>query len=417
MPQENLWDLWKDNRIYDLYREAKERLSRNFNRANMTYLLKALEDLGDVKKMDFYLGLWREKVGDDTFLPWELYVAFFSCDTERLKGILSRTENLIIKADVLASYFGKTGEALRLLNEVESKGLNREKYPDERVWRLALESVRMRTKSLRGERVDVDLDSWKSELGKEVMLSLKVYLMLSSGEFAEYDRFYDEELKRHFARGAVAGILRLMRPRAFINGDALTLEMLLNTYEDLGDRFSYLMTKMNLSLVKGEDLLEGEALPPECEVLSTHYNLMRAYLTGKSYAPPSQLLGIGDTWWYANRRIKDLPYLSFARKLRLYHGKREVRFRSRRVVVALAFVRLLGKEEALKHLNIIFPKVKNPKRRLYQALSYLGRYLYVPTDASITLRKDNFLREEKEGWARFLRSNIAIGGISSVRQI
>jgi len=162
------------------------------------------------------------------------------------------------------------------------------------------------------------------------------------------DSLYDEELKKHFSRGAIGGILRLMRPRAFINGDTLTLEMLLNTYEKLGDRFSHLMTRINLSLVKGEDLLEGEELPPECEVLRTHYGLMRKYLTGEEFTPPPELIGIGDAWWYANRRIKDLPYLSFARRLRLYHGKREIKFRSRRIVVALAFVRLLGKAQFLK---------------------------------------------------------------------
>ena len=415
MSYRNLWDLWKDNRIYDLYREAKERLDRDFNRTNMAYLLKALEDLGDVRKMDFYLKLWREKVGDDSFLPWELYVAFFSCDTERLKGILSRTENLIIKADILASYFGKTDEALHLLNRVEREGLNRNRYPDKDVWKLALESVRVRIRSLRGEEVNVDVGVWESELGKEVMLSMKVYLMLSSGEFAEYDELYDDELKKHFSKGALVGILRLMRPRAFVDGDAMTLEMLLNTYEDLGDRFSYLLTKMNLSLVRGENLLEEKDLPPECEVLRTHYNLMRAYLTGDRYVPPSQLLGLGDTWWYANRRIRNLPYLSFARKLRLYHGKKEVKFRSRRVVVALAFVRLLGKEEALRHLNLIFPGVRNPKKRFHQALSYLGRYLYVPTDAPITLRRGNFLREEREEWASFLKSSVSSGRISQLQ--
>jgi len=47
--------------------------------------------------------------------------------------------------------------------------------------------------------------------------------------------------------------------------------------------------------------------------------------------------------------------------------------------------------------------VKNPKRRLYQALAQLGRYRYIPTDLKITFRRGNFLRDENEPWARFLK--------------
>ncbi len=402
----NIEELWKDNRIYAAYREAKKRLKKHFSGQNLYYVLETLVDLGDVEKQRYYLDMWRKRGGDDRFITWELYVHASTLNVAALKETLFRVDNLIIRADILGSQLGQTDEALSLLERVKRDRLFVERYDNPEVWELVVATIESKLRLYRGEDINLKVFPEYGELGREVKESLEFIRRLLSGELEGICDRIERMVNGYLSRGSVANAMKVMRYRAFLDTSALTLEMLVNTFEKLGDRFSALLSKIFLSFVSDGDFVEAGDIPEEYGFLRAHYDLMRKYRFGEEYEVPEELKGLEDLWWYVSKRKYSRPYLSFAGKLRLYEGKREVKFRSKKVLVTLAYLRLLGREALEENLDLVFPNVKNPKRRLYQALSELGRYRYLPTDVRITLRRGNFLRDEHDPWALYLKEEI-----------
>ncbi len=402
----NIEELWRDNRIYAAYREAKKRLNNRFSGQNLYYVLETLADLGDVGKQRYYLDLWRERGGDDRFITWEAYVHANTLNVAALENTLSRIDNLIIRADILGSQLGRTDEALNLLERVKREHLFVERYDNPKVWELVVATIESKLRLYRGEDVSLDIFPEYGDLGIEVRESLEFIRRILSGELEGICDKIERMINDYLARGSVANAMKVMRYRAFLDTSALTLEMLVNTFQKLGDRFSAALSRIFLSFIADRDLIKENEIPKEYGFLRAHYGLMRKYRFNEGYEVPAELKGLDDLWWYVGRRKHSKPYLSFAGKLRLYEGKREIKFRTKRVLVVLAYLRLLGREVLERSLNLVFPNVKNPKRRLYQALSELGRYRYVPTDVKITLRRGNFLRDENEPWALNLKEKI-----------
>ena len=396
----------KDNRAYAVFEEAKRRLDRHFSSTNLYYVLEALASMGDVRRQAEYIRMWKERGTDpDAFASAEVYIYQSMCLSDDLKDAIRRANNRIITADMVATYYGKPSTAVRILRDIKETDYRVRSYKSREFRDFIVDTVLTRAYLYMGGRVELSSLKRYYELSEEVVELYSLMLKFMAGEF-DYGDMAEGVLKRAFSKGAKGAILNLMRYKAFVELDVFKLELLKHTFTNLGDTYSAILSEIYLDLLTDKEPLDPSRIPEKCGFLRTQYLLMRKYRFGEDYRPPEDMRGIGDMWWYVNRRHRGLPYLSFAGKLRLYDGAKEVRFRTRRVVIALAFLKLLGREGLEGNLNLVFPKVKNPKRRLYQALSQLGRYRYIPTDLRITLRRGNFLRDEGEPWAEFLKARV-----------
>ncbi len=397
-------DILKDNRAYLAYQEAKKRLEHHFSSLNMYYVLEALSSMGDVRKQSEYISLWKERGDDpDAFVSFEVYINQSLCNPEGLKLALRKANNRLITADMVSTYYGRPSVGVLILRGIKDTDYRIESYRSREFRDFIVDTVLTRARMYMGVKVDLSSLKRYYELADEVIEVYTLIFKMMSGEF-DYGDIADGVLKRAFAKGSKVTILNLMRYKAFVELDVFKLELLKHTFTNLGDTFSALLSEIYLDLLTDKDPIEPSRIPKDCGFLRTQYLLMRKYRFGEDYTPPKDMAGIGDMWWYVNRRRSGRPYLSFAGKLRLYDGTKEIRFRSRKTVITLAYLKLLGREALERNLNLVFPNVKNPKRRLYQALAQLGRYRYVPSDLKITLRRGNFLRDESEPWAEFLKA-------------
>ncbi len=398
-----LLDILKDNRAYLAYREARARLDRHFSSLNMLYVLEALASMGDVRKQSEYVKMWKERGTDpDAFASTEVYIYQSMCQSEALRDAIRRADNRIIEADMMATYYGKPSVAIRILRDVKDTDYKVKSYQSREFRDFIVDTVLTRARLYIGERVNLSSLKRYYELSDEVIRIYTLLFKFMAGEF-DYKDIADGVLKRAFSKGSKMAILNLMRYKAFVEIDVFKLELLKHTFTSLGDMYSAILSEIYLDFLTDKEPMDPSRIPEDCGFLRTHYHLMRKYRFNEDYQPPKDMRGIADMWWYVNRRHNKRPYLSFAGKLRLYDGMKEIKFRSRKVIVALAFLKLLGRERLEKNLNLVFPNVKNPKKRLYQALAQLGRYRHVPTDVRITFRRGNFLRDENEPWAEFLK--------------
>ncbi len=398
-----LLEVLKDNRAYLAYREAKERLERHFSSLNMLYVLEALASMGDVRKQSEYIQMWKERgTSPDAFASAEVYIYQSMCKPAALKEAIRRANNRIITADMVATYYGKPSVAVRILRGIKETDYRVREYRTREFRDFIVDTVLTRAYLYMGGVVDLSSLKRYYELSDEVIEIYSLLFKFMAGEF-DYGELAEGVLKRAFAKGSKAAILNLLRYKAFVDLDTFRLELLKHTFTNLGDMYSAILTEIYLDFLTDKEPIDPSRIPEDCGFLRTHYLLMRKYRFGEEYQPPEDMRGIADMWWYVNRRHNRRPYLSFAGKLRLYDGVKEIKFRSKRVIVALAYLKLLGREGLEGHLDLVFPNVKHPKKRLYQALSQLGRYRYIPTDAGITIRRGNFLRDEKESWAQFLK--------------
>ena len=401
-----LLDILKDNRAYLTYQEAKKRLEHHFSSINMYYVLEALSSMGDVRRQAEYIRMWKEKGTDpDAFASAEVYIYQSMCRSRSLREAIRRASNRIITADMVATYYGKPSIAIRILRGIKDTDYGVRSYRSREFRDFIVDTVLTRARLYMGKEVDLSPLERYYELSEEVIKVYTLIFKFMAGEF-DYEDVAESVLQRAFAKGSKAAILNLMRYKAFVELDIFKLELLKHTFTSLGDTFSALLSEIYLDFLTEKEPLSPFRIPEDCGFLRTHYLLMRKYRFGEDYEPPEDMTGIGDMWWYVNRRRNGRPYLSFAGKLRLYDGAKEVRFRSRRTVITLAYLKLLGREGLERNLDLVFPSVKNPKRRLYQALAQLGRYRHVPSDLKITLRRGNFLRDESEPWAEFLKRNV-----------
>ncbi len=401
-----LFEILKDNRAYLAYQEAKNRLEHHFSSLNMFYVLEALSSMGDVRKQNEYLNLWKEKGTDpDAFVSFEVYINQSLCNSEGLKVALRKANNRLITADIVSTYYGKPSVAVLILRGIKNTDYGVGSYRSKEFRDFIVDTILTRARLYMGTRVELSPLERNYETAEEIVKVYTLIFKFMAGEF-DYEDLAEGVLNRAFIKGSKTSILHLLRYKAFVEMDVFRLELLRHTFTSLGDTFSALLSEIYLDFLTEKDPLDLNRIPKDCGFLRTQYLLMRKYRFGEDYDPPKDMAGIGDMWWYANRRRYGRPYLSFAGKLRLYDGVREVRFRSRKTVITLAYLKLLGREALERNLHMVFPNVKNPKRRLYQALAQLGRYRYVPTDLKITLRRGNFLRDENEPWAEFLKAHV-----------
>ncbi|NPA80894.1 MAG: hypothetical protein GXO29_07610 [Thermotogae bacterium] len=399
-------ELLKDNEVYRAYREAERRLRARFSKRTVADVVEALGSVGDVKLQRYYIELWKERGDDpDYFVQTEAYINHEMCDSVALRRSLRKANNLLITADIVASYYGRPDVSLIIAGRL--KGSNYKVKAYGREYRdFILDLIVNRALIYMG--LPTNLESLRRDYGLSefLMATLSFIGGITSGEFERHLRKVGDLINGALAKGDRPVVMSLGRYRAFVELDAFTLELLKNTYEKYGSRYNAILSDIFLSFLTEKPLPDASAIPHDCGFLRTHYDLLLKYREGRDYTVPDRMAGMGALWWYVNRRKKGLPYLSFSGKLRLYDGVKEIRFRSKRVVVALAFLRLLGREFLEANLHVVFPGAKNPKRRLYQALAYLGRYRYVPTDARITIRAGNFLRDEDEPWAILLKERM-----------
>ncbi|NPA80816.1 MAG: hypothetical protein GXO29_07205 [Thermotogae bacterium] len=190
--------------------------------------------------------------------------------------------------------------------------------------------------------------------------------------------------------------------QGLVEPDPAKIEAAMEIYRSLGDRFSLKLAQVFALPFRREEV----NVPP-----LKRYNIQLKYARAiarseKVIRAPNDPLGYYALWWYASKRIRNITYLSFAGRLRIMEGGRELKLpRYERSRIVLAFYKLFGRD-GKNFAHLIFPGSSAPRRRYEEYLSRVKHLRACPMDVGITLRYGTFLQDESEPWALFLKDRL-----------
>ncbi len=207
----------------------------------------------------------------------------------------------------------------------------------------------------------------------------------------------------------ISSLLQLYK--ALIHQNISYLHLVEKTSEDVGDNYTWVLTKIFQSFILGRDLLEEEnyRLNPKLGILYTNYRIVKRYIDGTPFKTPEELKGFEHFWWLMDKIRNNKEWINFSGKLALYRGITKINppKRNRKYLVGYAFVKVFKSIEALEnHQHVIFPKSKNRRKLLWDLKSRTLSLLKIPNNMEIALDYGCFLDEEDSEWADILRKNV-----------
>ncbi|NPA79862.1 MAG: hypothetical protein GXO29_02270 [Thermotogae bacterium] len=231
---------------------------------------------------------------------------------------------------------------------------------------------------------------------------LKALYYAVSGLTDESVRLLESITEESLRRGFLGWGIDASLLRGLLEGDPSRIALAGGLARELGDLLSLKLSEIYLLPFTGV-----EPTLPSVPRFSIQMRHARAVRNGERITRlPGEPFGYYALWWYVSKRVNRETYLSFAGRLRLMGGDREVRVqRWRRSNIVLAFHKIFGRG-GIRYARIIFPESPSPERRYKEYLSRLGEIQNVPTDAFITLRYGTFLSDEEGTWAQFLKDNV-----------
>ncbi|MEO0163539.1 MAG: hypothetical protein ABIL41_02910 [candidate division WOR-3 bacterium] len=350
----------------------KKRIREKPDVESLKTLLRYLAAEGLIREIPKYLKIWRESLPLDeifyTFLG--LYYAR-TLKVGKLKGIWKKIPNEY-KAVILMSY-GYPEKALKLTSD---------------------EYTKANCYYLMGK--DYELDKPLDDANRVIYNNILGAKYTLSGEFEKAINVSEENFHLAVSMGMYGPAINSYISKGIVECDTVPLIVASLVSKHLGDRYNYIKTGIYIRFFKGLRVrLKGDTAKIR------YFRVLNDLASGKDGV--YSLIGLKNLFWYLNKRKTGEMYLSFAGKLKLMKGKGEMKERKKTLIV-LAFMKAFNNDadKVKKYAHLIFPESFSPKRRLGEYISRARAYIGVDTDAFITLRFGNFLRDEVGEWKNII---------------
>ncbi len=229
---------------------------------------------------------------------------------------------------------------------------------------------------------------------------LRGTFLVTSGMIDEGLEVLNSVAFRAFEGGYVGWGIDTILLKGFLGLNPTEMEAGRYIASQLGDRFSVVLSDIYLSPFRRQ-------VPDVPDV--PRFTVQREYATAllsDRPLPTDGPFGYRAHWWYVEKFWRERRFITFAGRVRVLEGRREIHLeRPRRSIAVLTFHRVLG-EEGKRWAHLIFQNSKDPRRRYEEHLGRLREYRNVPMDLFITRRYGTFLSLEREPWAEFLRDRV-----------
>jgi len=234
---------------------------------------------------------------------------------------------------------------------------------------------------------------------------LRGMYLVAGGFWEEGSALLNETAFKAFEGGYVGWGIDMLNLAGFVALNPTMIEAGRQIARSLGDRLSQKVSEIYLIPFR-------RRIPkfPDVPRFREQATMAGALLSGAPLPlKDDDLFFYRAIWWYAHKRILDLPFLSLAGKPRLYQGRREIKLhRHRKAIAVLVFSKVLG-DAGRDYAHVIFKDSINPRRRYIEYLGRLGNLRHIPMDLLITKKYGTFLRDCEEEWGLFLRRRVLSG--------
>ncbi len=350
----------------------KKRIREKPDRESLKTLLRYLAAEGLIREIPRYLKIWKENFPlDEIFYTFLGLYYSRTLRVRKLKRIWNRIPNEY-KAVILMSY-GYPKKALKITSD---------------------EYTKANCYYLMGK--DYPLPKPSDDTNSVIYNNILAAKYTLSGEFEKAINVLEENFHLAVSMGMYGPAMNSYISRGIIECDTVPLIVARLVSKHLGDRYNYIKTDIYVRFFKGLRV----KLKRETTKIR-YFRVLDNLISGK-YEVYS-LVGLKNLFWYLNKRKSGEMYLSFAGRLRLMKGKVEIKERKKTLIV-LAFMKAFNNDadKVKKYAHLIFPESFSPKRRLSEYISRAKAYIDVDTDAFITLRLGNFLRDEVGEWKNII---------------
>lgn len=229
---------------------------------------------------------------------------------------------------------------------------------------------------------------------------LRGTFLATAGMVEEGLRVLNSVAFRAFEGGYVGWGIDTILLKGFLGLNPTEIEAGRYIASHLGDRFSVVLSDIYLAPFR-------EEVPdvPDVPRFTVQREYADALISGRPL-PTKGPFGYRAHWWYVEKFRRNRRFITFAGRVRVMEGRREIHLeRPRRSIAVLTFHRVLG-EEGKRWAHLIFQNSKDPRRRYEEHLGRLREFRNVPMDLFITRRYGTFLSLEDEPWAEFVKDRV-----------